>query len=50
MADGKAINRATARGGIDGGLARLRHTRFIRGNGTGLKRKVRETKMVEDAT
>jgi hypothetical protein len=41
MADGKAIDRATARGGIDGGLTRLRHAQFIRGNGAGLKRKVR---------
>jgi hypothetical protein len=41
MADGKAIDRATARGGIDGRLNRLRHAQFIRGNGASLKRKVR---------
>jgi hypothetical protein len=40
MADGKAIDRATARGGIDGGLNRFRHTEFIIGNSAGLKRKV----------
>jgi hypothetical protein len=40
MADGKAIDRATARGGIDGGLNRLRHAQFISGNGASSKRKV----------
>jgi hypothetical protein len=40
MAYGKAIDRATARGGIDGGLNRLRHAQFISGNGASSKRKV----------
>jgi hypothetical protein len=38
MADGKAIDRATARGGIDVGLTRLRHAKFIRGNQGSSKR------------
>jgi hypothetical protein len=40
MSDGKAVNRAEVRGGIDGGLARLKHVKFICGNGRTSKLKV----------
>jgi hypothetical protein len=50
MADGKAIDRATARGGIDGGLNRFRHAQFIRGNGASSKRKVRPPTNFQNAS
>jgi hypothetical protein len=50
MADGKAIDRAAARGGIDGGLNRLRHTEFICGNGASSKRKVRPPTNFQNAS
>jgi hypothetical protein len=40
MRDGRTHDRAQARGGIDGGLNRLRHASFIFGNGASSKRKV----------
>jgi len=41
MADGKAIDRAKSRGGIDGGLSRFRHAQLIFGHDASSKRKVR---------
>jgi hypothetical protein len=40
MADGKAVNRAAARRGIDGGLAGLKHAKGIRGTVATSKLKV----------
>ena len=40
MADGRAIDRAEARGGVDGGLNRLWHAPFIFGHEASSKRKV----------
>ena len=50
MADGKTIDRATARGGIDGGLSRFRHAKFISGNGASSKRKVRPPAYFQSAS
>jgi hypothetical protein len=41
MRDGRAEDGAQSRGGVDGGLDRLRHAPFIFGNGASSKRKVR---------
>jgi hypothetical protein len=39
MADGKAIDRAQARRGVDNGLGQVGHAGFIRSPRAGLKRK-----------